>query len=425
MCIRRFLLLFAGTALIFIGTRAYAFTDVIASSRYAVAFAYLEQKKIVQGFADGSARPNAVLSRVEGLASVVRSREKHAPQIVWFSDNVPEISLFEDINQLAWYAPYIEVGFLEGIVTGHGDGTFGPADPLTVEQALTMLQRAYGNNSEKHAFASSDRLKNIPDKWFTDAVSEAIDRNLILPGDKLSLGAPITRGQFFSILHRLHSIEMKDGYAYVDDSSSVELTHQERNQQPATSNQQRTISITPLPFNLQSPFVLELPPPQTIYGPEPAATVQHEYASEKKFAITIPSLNLYDVAINHPDDPFSHDGILAPLKSGLGHLFAYPGNTGKAMIYGHSSSYPWDMSEYTRIFRKINQLAAGERVYVTYDGRLYIYEVSYKQVVNASDVSAFDDDGTSQLILYTCWPPDSIKQRYLVHAVPVETLALR
>jgi len=95
------------------------------------------------------------------------------------------------------------------------------------------------------------------------------------------------------------------------------------------------------------------------------------------------------------------------------------------MIYGHSSGYPWDVSEYTKVFRKINELTTGERVYVTYEGSLHVYEVSKKQVIDAKDVSPFNDDGTNELILYTCWPRDGIKQRYLVHATEVETVALR
>lgn len=90
------------------------------------------------------------------------------------------------------------------------------------------------------------------------------------------------------------------------------------------------------------------------------------------------------------------------------------------MIYGHSSGYPWDLSQYTKIFRQINRLTPGDRVYVTYQGSLYTYEVTQKQEVGASDTTPFNDRGMGEeLILYTCWPPDSISQRFLVHALPV------
>jgi len=418
-----------------------AFTDIPANSRYTDAFAYLQKKNIVLGFSDGTVQPGKLLSRVEGLASVLRMREQYAPQVVWFTENLPAMPLFTDMKQEEWYAPYVEVGFLEGIVKGMGDGSFHPASSLTVEQALVMLKRAMRDDST-NAYRSSAQLTNVPDAWFTDAVSWAIDRNLIGPAERIVLGTPMTRGQFFHILFRLHYIESKGLYAFEDEPNTMaygigtsELpnlgTSENANIQnfnpPATNIVPTPIpfTISPLPFHPDDPFSLTLPPPQTTYGPvAPTAPIQHEFGSQKEFAISIPSLSLLDVAIGHPSDPFSKEGILTPLKDGLGHLFAYPGNPGKTMIYGHSSGYPWDVSEYTKIFRKINQLVTGERVYVTYDGQLHVYEVTRKQVIDAKDVSPFNDDGTSELILYTCWPPDSIKQRYLVHATEVETVAL-
>ena len=154
----------------------------------------------------------------------------------------------------------------------------------------------------------------------------------------------------------------------------------------------------------------------------PSASVP--YASNQPFALTIPDLNIYDLIVSHPDDPFTKDGILEPLKVGVGHLFSYPGTGGKTMIYGHSSSYAWDLSEYTKIFRTVNQLDPGQRVYMTHNSKLYVYEVTHHSVIDAADISPFDDNGVEELILYTCWPPDSIAQRYLVHASPVETVAL-
>ena len=407
-----------------------AFSDVPASSRYSDAFAYLQQKNVVLGFADGSVRPEKPLSRVEGLASVLRMREQYAPQVVWFTENLPEMALFTDMDQRGWYAAYVEVGFLEGIVKGMGDGTFHPGDPLTVEQALVMLRRAMRDENTID-FKNSDRVTNTPNQWFTDAVSYSIDRNLIGPGEYIKIGKPITRGQFFHILYRLHSIEAKGLYAFQDSPSdiaqNIPLTPLPIFSDPSPSPSPTPVpfSIIPLPFEPSDAFSLTLPPPQTTYGPVAPLPIQHEYASQKEFAISIPSLDILDVAVGHPADPFSKEGILAPLQGGLGHLFAYPGNPGKTMIYGHSSGYPWDVSEYTKVFRKINELTTGERVYVTYEGSLHVYEVSKKQVIDAKDVSPFNDDGTNELILYTCWPRDGIKQRYLVHATEVETVALR
>jgi len=398
---------------------ALAFTDIDSNSTFGKSVAYLESHNILKGNPDGTVRVHDPLTRVEALVTILRANEKFAQPMMWFSENVPDIPLFSDVVYPSWYAASIEVGFLEDVITGFADGTFRPSDQLTIEQALIMLQRALDNDRTEHRFASGT-LQNIPDQWFTDAVSEANNRNLL--GQQYSLGQKLTRGQFFDIVYRLHSIEASNQIVFKEpEGTSIAVS------QPANlpAFQPLPLTISPNPFSPSDPFVLNLPPPGKSSNGFEQNAVDHEFGSDKFFAISIPSLDLYDIAINHPDNPFEKDSMLGVLKEGLGHLFAYPGNSGKVMIYGHSSSYPWDLSEFTKIFRQVNRTNPGDRIYITYDNRLYIYEVTEHTVIDATDVSPFNDDGTSELILYTCWPPDSIKQRYLVHAVPVETVALR
>lgn len=148
------------------------------------------------------------------------------------------------------------------------------------------------------------------------------------------------------------------------------------------------------------------------------SSITNEQATD--FTITLPALGIGPLKVTNPDDPFTHDGLLVPLKQGVGHLFGNPGGGGKILIYGHSSSYPWDVSPYTKIFRQINKLNPGDEVDIEFNGQQYKYTVTYEQVVAATDMSAYQDDGTGEdLILYTCWPPDNITQRYLVHAKPM------
>ncbi len=405
-----------------------AFWDVPETAWYTKAFSSLERQGIIQGLPDGSAKPEAFLTRAEALKTVIRSREKFATEIVWFSGNLPDIPLFPDTDQHAWYAPYVEVGFLEGIMTGYPDGTFRPGDTLTVEQALVILRRGYERDGEI-AFATSERLQNVPGQWYTDALSEAIARNLITPENALRIGSPITRAQFFSLLDRLHTIEQSGAYAFEGEETPVAMVSpifgpsptQETLDVPSVSSP-LPLRITPQPFEPADPFVLRLPEG---VGNESILSTSSIYASTKTFAITIPTLDIFDFSVSHPLDPFSEDGLLAPLSEGLGHLFSYPGNDGKMMIYGHSSNWPWDRSEFARAFRQVNRLTVGDRVYITFDGKLYVYEVTGNQIVSAKDTSSFDDTGREELILYTCWPPDSTQERFLVYAMPVETIALR
>jgi LPXTG-site transpeptidase (sortase) family protein len=367
---------------------------------YATAYDTLASEGIVSGYSDGTGRPFAGLNRAEALKVVMSMRTEDKALAERMRSSLPPLPLFSDMDQTSWYASYVEAGFQRGIVRGYPDGTLRPGQLVAVEEAIALLLRAYGEQGTAGPARLSSSIENHDNQWYTPYLNAAIDRNLIMHLGVLRPGTAITRGQFFDIAYRLHEITAKKITVYAGEEPRV---------------------LSPVP----SASLSQRPSGAVIHVPQPAR-VSSPYASEKYFAITMPNIGITDLAVIHPSDPFSQKGILEPLQIGVGHLFSFPGGGGKVMIYGHSSAYPWDRSQYTKIFRKINELKGGDRVYVTYDGKLHVYEVTHEQTIAASDTSAFHDNGLGEeLILYTCWPPDSIAQRYLVHAVPVETMALR
>ncbi len=360
---------------------------------YKDAYAYLSSKGVVQGYSDGSGRPYQTLNRAEAVKVIMLTQSNLMDRVKKAEKNSQPVPLFSDTEPDAWYIPYIEAGVEAGIVHGHSDGTFRPADQLKVEEALALLLRSYGEDDESVSEASdSNYIENDSGQWFTGYINAAIGQNLAMHAGRLYLGHPITRGQFFDMVYRKMSNTEKRKGSFTEPQWTVEQLLQLEEQLRGQS--------------------------------DPAAS---SYGSEQYFAISMPTLGIKDLTISHPTDPFTNDGIMEPLQIGVGHLFSYPGDGGKIMVYGHSSGYPWDVSQYTKIFRKINGLQPGDEIYVTYDGKMYTYEVSFEETVQASDGAPFEDngDGGEELILYTCWPPDSISQRYLVHAVPVRSVAVR
>jgi len=379
---------------------AYAqqFPDV-RGTPYEQAFAYLSSKGAVNGYSDGYGLPDYYLNRAEALKVVAAL--KVPSRVQYFRENPVPMPLFSDISAGAWYSPYVEAGFEASMLTGYPDRTFRPARYLTVEEAVTMAVRAYGLSGGAGGALLSSYIQNRDGEWFTPYINSAVSKNLIMHQGRLELGGIITRGRFFDILYRLENLKNSSSAVYAGPEPAI-----------------TSVSLLAASPGSAGGGVISVAQPQS--------SVMPQFASEKYFAISMPTLGVNDLTVTHPADPFTPDGVLIPLKIGVGHLFGYPGGGGKILIYGHSSSYPWDVSNYTKIFRQVNKLNVADRVYVTYDGKLYTYEVTEKVVVDANDTSHYQDDGRGEdLILYTCWPPDSIKQRYLVHAVPVSVVALR
>lgn len=373
--------------------RATSFPDT-AGTVYETAFGELAVQGVIQGYGDGLGRPDAPLNRAEALKVVLLLQPSLRERATYYREHLPPLPLFWDLDQRQWYASYVEAAFEKSLITGYPDGSLRPGQVLRVEEAIALLMRSAGVDRPADGAAArlSPFIENQSAAWYTGVLNAAIDANLIMHRGRLRLGNAITRGQFFDMAYRLSVIRATGAAAFAGA-------------EPTTA-----VAVAPQPVT---------------YNPPAASSFTVEsrgvpYASEKYFAISLPSIGIADLTVTHPQDPFSKDGILQPLKFGVGHLFGFPGAGGKIMIYGHSSGYPWDLSQFTKIFRQINRLSVGDRVYVTYQGSLYTYEVTQKQAVDAADTEPFNDHGTGEeLILYTCWPPDSISQRYLVHALPV------
>ena len=360
---------------------------------YETSFGELKALGVIRGYPDGLARPGMPLNRAEALKALAYIDASMKERVAWYQGHLPAMPLFWDVDQSQWYAPYVEAAFEKSLITGYPDGSLRPGQLLGVEEAVMLLMRTMGegNGAMNVPAELSPYVENQSNQWYTAAINAAIRRNLIMHYGRLRLGTTITRGQFFDMAFRLSVVRTTNVAAFSGAEPQV------------------AAAVMPAP-------VTYMPAPAAVRTAVTAAP----YSSEKYFAISVPAISLSDLTITHPQDPFSKNGILEPLKLGVGHLFGYPGTGGKIMVYGHSSGYPWDLSQFTKIFRQINRLNPGDRVYVTYAGSLYTYEVTHKQAVDAADTTPFNDNGNGEeLILYTCWPPDSISQRYLVHALPV------
>lgn len=91
------------------------------------------EKGIITGYTDGTVRGNAIVTRAEIAAIIVRSLNASI-------DNFSESS-FSDITENDWYVKYVECAKTLGIVSGYEDGTFGGENEVTKEEATAMVER--------------------------------------------------------------------------------------------------------------------------------------------------------------------------------------------------------------------------------------------------------------------------------------------
>ncbi|HAV11794.1 MAG TPA: hypothetical protein DCX32_04630 [Candidatus Moranbacteria bacterium] len=119
----------------------------------------------------------------------------------------------------------------------------------------------------------------------------------------------------------------------------------------------------------------------------------------------------------------SEKDMLRDLEDGLSHYpnSAAPGQSGNAVISGHSSNYVWAKGDYNHVFKNLNDLEIGDVVTVKAtqkNGRtiLYRFKVSEKFTTSADDERIFAQTKGSTLTLSTCWPLGTTLKRVIVKA---------
>ena len=362
------------------------------------AFAFLAAAGAIENADSGNA--GDIITRGDVLKILLDGREDTRTRVHWHRGHLSRLPLFLDVSRDDAIAPYAEAAFALRITSGFSDRTLRPSVPIPAEEAITLLMRAYHQEGES---APGDVV------WYAPFVRAALRRNLVDDPRSLRVGESVTRGRFVDMAYRMGVLARDNLVAF-----------------PAVADREGTLREIVGPTAGATALGSQIRESGTVLVARPTGDqgTLEQFRSARDFAITIPSLGIRDLPIAHPDDPQSKEGLLAPLRDGVGHLFSYPGRGGKIMIYGHSSGYAWDVSQYTKIFRQVNKLKKGDRVFVTFNGSLYEYAVTGQQTIAPKDAEPFTGDG-EELILYTCWPPNSIKKRLIVRAVPVETVAVR
>jgi uncharacterized repeat protein (TIGR02543 family) len=159
---------------------------------------------VVTGVGNNSFDPNKDITRAEFATIIIRS--------LGLTPETGESS-FSDVASAAWYSGYIKTASSYGIIMGYGDGTFGPNDRITREQAMTMISRAMGITN-LHSSLTENEITNIL-KAYTDLsnASEYAKENIaacidtgIVSGRSQNTIAPkdnITRAEVAVIIQRL------------------------------------------------------------------------------------------------------------------------------------------------------------------------------------------------------------------------------
>ena len=152
-----------------------AFPDVDEDAEYAEAVSYVSEVGIMVGDENGNFNPDKTVTRAE-MAVILCNMLGEAENLT------TDGSIFTDVPAEHWANPYVVKTAELGLVTGYGDGRFGPADDVTYEQAVTMVVSAVGGEVEAQENGG-----------YPNGFIDVADDNGILEGVVEKIGAPMTR----------------------------------------------------------------------------------------------------------------------------------------------------------------------------------------------------------------------------------------
>ncbi len=174
------------------------FTDVSAEDWFYEAVQYVYQTELMSGTSETTFEPN--LGTTRAMIVTILYRLEGTPETAYSN-------VFEDVADGMWYSEAVIWAAENGVVTGYGNGMFGPDDNITREQLAAMLYR-YGEYKGYDLSATADITTFVDgdtvSDWATVNMQWAIGSGLITGRGESTL-APTegaTRGELATVLMR-------------------------------------------------------------------------------------------------------------------------------------------------------------------------------------------------------------------------------
>lgn len=179
----------------------------ISGHKYEEAIWYVFNNDIVEGYEDGSYKPEQNINRAELLKIVVESKYNNEFEAYENRD------CFTDVKSDAWYSKYVCFAEEKNLVEGYSDGSFRPANEINFVEALKIVLIGMGYEYK------------IGDPWFSEIVTLASDNNFI-PLDIDKFNDVLSRGQMAEMITRIMKFQAEELDDYLGAMSDARITYE-------------------------------------------------------------------------------------------------------------------------------------------------------------------------------------------------------
>jgi len=139
------------------------FSDVNSADWYNEAISTMANAGVLQGYPDGTVKPNAPVTRAELVTMVSRFEVLSSGSLS-----------FSDVPSRHWARQYIISAAIQGWIEGYTDGTFKPDSSITRAETAAMLNRVIGRDKlEPSGEDANTWTDNADDAWYYEAIQSA------------------------------------------------------------------------------------------------------------------------------------------------------------------------------------------------------------------------------------------------------------
>lgn len=183
-----------------------SFVDVPMGSKYYTSVKHFQDSGIIQGYSDGTFRPDQEATRAEALKIVLLSSGVTVDEAL-IGD------IFPDVTSDDWFYHYIKKAKQLSIVEGYDDGYFRPHQTQNIAETLKMILLT----NDISVSVVADGTLVFPDVngelWFAPYALYAKDKNIIEPqaDGNLDGGRGVTRGELVELMYRMEIVLNQDG----------------------------------------------------------------------------------------------------------------------------------------------------------------------------------------------------------------------
>lgn len=187
------------------------FFDVPVYHQYYAAIKYLYEEGVVQGYPDGLYRPQQEVNRAEFLKIVLGS-QGIIPQ------DRDAMNCFPDVDKAQWYAKFVCYAFRNAIIDGYPDGLFRPGNSINKVEALKIIGNVQSWKTELFENETTTFIDVDESAWYYPFLQYAFANGLIDDiGEILHPGELLSRAKISEYVFRTMVFE-KLNYSALTDS---------------------------------------------------------------------------------------------------------------------------------------------------------------------------------------------------------------